>query len=398
MNIDIQQVKRDFDNGTLICRATIGSVIDLAMSAQPAPIQSAELAESIDTARAAGRAEAVAIIMGMDPEDPLSECIAWGENGDCGDHSAYWCTDKLQAVFKTDDLLMNMMGKAEADAMEAHFMLEDAKRAIPAQPIADVSAPTDGITKFDIDLMAAKFPLPETRYNGCGDGSEPLYTPEMMYAYAHQFIVAMAHARKPELDKALEHITKLDAAARAAAPVSGQAASIDTPEFRKLLQAAEGGAFRTETFNALVAHIMQWADSRPRSEDSRAEALEAVENIVLQQCTGMAAKDIRLSRILDAIRALATTAAPERKRSPYVLGVKPPVSVEDQRKAFERSGQAAQEQAAPALTDARISEIALAVGMGTTRYEVDPEWYCREFARRIERHLAGGAGATGEKS
>lgn len=26
-------------------------------------------------------------------------------------------------------------------------------------------------------------PLPETRYNGCGDGSEPLYTPDMMQAY-----------------------------------------------------------------------------------------------------------------------------------------------------------------------------------------------------------------------
>lgn len=88
---------------------------------------------------------------------------------------------------------------------------EDYVRALAA-PVSDGDAMPPG--KFDYELMMQKFPLPETRYNGCGDGSEPLYTPEMVCMYAHQHIVAMAHARAPELNKALDHIAKLEQAAR----------------------------------------------------------------------------------------------------------------------------------------------------------------------------------------
>ncbi len=242
-----------------------------------------------------------------------------------------------------------------------------------AQPAADVSAPTDDITLFDVELMEQKFPLPETRYNGCGDGSEPLYTPDMMYAYAHQFIVAMAHARKPELDKALAHIAKLGAAARAAAPVSGPdenryarelatalwekyykdeapqwkvlpdtygalsqidnmttglcraapvsgqgaSESIATNEFLGKLLAwinVRHDRIRDEAaYNAIIDHITEWADSRPRSEDSRAKVLTDLRNVqAIFSCakTGQGLREQALCVLGDAIRTLATTATP----------------------------------------------------------------------------------------
>ena len=179
---------------------------------------------------------------------------------------------------------------------------ESCARELAAQPIADVSASTDERAAFDKARATGQFrPVTEQ----C-----PIW-----YATQLRWEGWEMHAA--------------EAYARAAAPVSGQAASIRyDAQFSALVLnymiSGGVGAEGKRTFDALVQHI----DSRPRSEDSRAEVLGAVENIVLQQCTGMAAKDIRLSRILAAIRALATTAAPER------------------------SGQAAQEQAAPALTDA----------------------------------------------
>lgn len=35
-------------------------------------------------------------------------------------------------------------------------------------------------------------PLPETPYNGCGDGSEPLYTADMLHLYASQYAASLA--------------------------------------------------------------------------------------------------------------------------------------------------------------------------------------------------------------
>jgi hypothetical protein len=235
-----------------------------------------EVTEAINAARAAGRAEAVAIIMGMDPEDPLSECIVWGENGDCGDHSAYWCTDKLQAVFKTDDLLMNMMDKAETDAMEAHFMLEDAKRAAtPAQPIADVSAPTDERTAFEASRtrghhydtdefgsysnalvegdfrtwQAARAAAPVSTDTGCHAINPPEFPKYMPDFFEHQ-------SKEAVWDHAC--LTGW----RSAAPVSGQAASIDVSEGVEILDSLignieQGGNYSVEATLTFLGQIKQ---------------------------------------------------------------------------------------------------------------------------------------------
>lgn len=82
-----------------------------------------------------------------------------------------------------------------------------------------VCVPTTAASSLDLSLIA-RLPLPETTYNACGDGSEPLYTPEMVYEYANKHIVAMAHARAPELNKALEHIAKLEAVIRSTTPAA----------------------------------------------------------------------------------------------------------------------------------------------------------------------------------
>jgi len=123
----------------------------------------------------------------------------------------------------------------------------------------------------------------------------------------------------PRAERAKQLLAML--AARAAAPVSGQGASIDTPEFRDLLYACYAETHGHKAQDALV----QFIDSRPRSEDSRAKVLEAAE-----LCEAEAAKtrvkaaennsrasDMAFGRmsaaedLAAAIRALASTTPPK---------------------------------------------------------------------------------------
>lgn len=65
-------------------------------------------------ARAEGRAEAVALIMGMDVEDPLSHCaIGSGPCPATGEYDTHWDEAKLREAFKADDLLFDMQARAE---------------------------------------------------------------------------------------------------------------------------------------------------------------------------------------------------------------------------------------------------------------------------------------------
>lgn len=108
------------------------------------------------------------------------------------------------------------------------------------------------------------------------------------------------------------------------APVSGQGASIDTPEFRALLTAHAQHQNQVTRLN-LIAHI----DSRPRSEDSRAKVLEEAaqacdsraENFQTSMTNAIHGSTAELARALRneasscalAIRALASTITTESK-------------------------------------------------------------------------------------
>ncbi|HEX8610217.1 MAG TPA: hypothetical protein VF800_02930 [Telluria sp.] len=79
------------------------------------------------------------------------------------------------------------------------------KRADAPTVIANVRAKLEAAGFLPVGAGAAPDapagdlpPLPETRYNGCGDGSEPLYTPDMMHAYVLADRAAVAPAGHAE--------------------------------------------------------------------------------------------------------------------------------------------------------------------------------------------------------
>ena len=89
-------------------------------------------------------------------------------------------------------------------------------------------------------------PLPETRYNGCGDGSEPLYTPEMMHDYARAAIAAARPAIWYEgCDTALAH---------------GPAASKPAPAIQA--KATDGEDRSKWTLKQWYEHVGAWEDER----------------------------------------------------------------------------------------------------------------------------------------
>lgn len=57
-------------------------------------------------------------------------------------------------------------------------------------------------------------PLPETHYNGCGDGSEPLYTADMVHLYAIQYATQLALPAGPVPDVAAIRTAALKEAAQ----------------------------------------------------------------------------------------------------------------------------------------------------------------------------------------
>lgn len=51
-------------------------------------------------------------------------------------------------------------------------------------------------------------PLPETHYNGSGDGSEPLYTEDMLHLYASQYAASLAPPAGPVPDEIAVHVPR----------------------------------------------------------------------------------------------------------------------------------------------------------------------------------------------
>lgn len=86
-----------------------------AKPATPSPAQPAPVVDG-DKLRAAGRAEAMAILMQLDPETGIDDYTGWRTSGAPEDEgSAYWKEDKLRELFSVDGSLADMMDKAEAE-------------------------------------------------------------------------------------------------------------------------------------------------------------------------------------------------------------------------------------------------------------------------------------------
>lgn len=142
---------------------------------------------------------------------------------------------------------------------------------------------------------------------------------EDVSAYDVILSAAMANAilakLNPELRPALYTQEQAAMVEHSATPVSGQAASIDTPDFRDMVISAS-----TELVNNYAgkhtAKLVQFIDSRPRSEDSRADALEAARIAYASEFPPNVDGEPDVGNIHANIRklkdALATTAAPER--------------------------------------------------------------------------------------
>lgn len=88
---------------------------EIALSAQEAAPVVAKPVDA-DAMRAAGRAEAMEILMQLDPESGIDEYTGWGKSGAPEDEgSAYWKVDKLRELFSVDGSLADMMDKAEGE-------------------------------------------------------------------------------------------------------------------------------------------------------------------------------------------------------------------------------------------------------------------------------------------
>jgi hypothetical protein len=92
-------------------------------------VPAAQLDErALMAARAEGRAEAVLIILSMEPEDALNDCMAG--SGPCpatGEYDTHWDDEKLRAKFMVGDSTINMETKAELayyEYQEARMVLE----------------------------------------------------------------------------------------------------------------------------------------------------------------------------------------------------------------------------------------------------------------------------------
>jgi len=204
-------------------------------------------------------------------------------------------------------------GRTRSQNLTRHQQeLDDAAGVIRfghGQPIADVSAPTDeraAFEAFEVSLHEKSHNRPLTddekkyvlrpansilasegsRYEACqarwegwqARAAAPVSGPTLSaepYAYVttDEKMLAFADCIKPECRHDMTPLYKR------AAPVSGQGASIDTPEFRELMrQAAVQAINGNDSYHKIVDEIIAFVDSLPRSEDSRAKVLTDAED------------------------------------------------------------------------------------------------------------------------
>jgi hypothetical protein len=94
-----------------------------------APKQEAPTDEC-DTWRAAGRAEALSILMGLCPETGIDEYTGWSSSGSPEDEGcAHWNEEKLRELLHVDSALADMMSKAEAAYYDYRSQKDEAEHA-----------------------------------------------------------------------------------------------------------------------------------------------------------------------------------------------------------------------------------------------------------------------------
>lgn len=104
----------------------LGEFKDAQPVQQPAPVAEPHY----EAGRKQGRAEALAILLQLDPECGIDEYTGWRSSGAPEDEgSAYWEEDKLRKLFGADSALADMMDRAEAEYWKYLGMQDEAERA-----------------------------------------------------------------------------------------------------------------------------------------------------------------------------------------------------------------------------------------------------------------------------
>lgn len=99
--------------------------------------QAAPTSDALVAARAKGRAEALDIIMGVDPEDGISAYIGWHTSGAPEDEgSSHWDSAKLRELLHVDSALADMQDKAESEYYKNLNLREEAERLHAAALLA----------------------------------------------------------------------------------------------------------------------------------------------------------------------------------------------------------------------------------------------------------------------
>jgi hypothetical protein len=109
------------------CDAALRKAFDAGRGAQPtadaAPVDA-------DKMRAQGRAEALAILMGLSAEGGIDAYTGWSKPvGPEDEGDAYWDEPKLRELFAVDGTLADMMNKAEAEHYQYLGMQQEAQHA-----------------------------------------------------------------------------------------------------------------------------------------------------------------------------------------------------------------------------------------------------------------------------
>lgn len=83
-----------------------------------------------DVGRAAGRAEAMAILVSLEPDGGIDDYIGWSSSGSPEDEgNACWKEDKLRELLNVDSTLADMMDKALGEYYRYQGLQDEAKRA-----------------------------------------------------------------------------------------------------------------------------------------------------------------------------------------------------------------------------------------------------------------------------
>ena len=100
------------------------------VAAQPVQQPAAVGNQHYESGRKQGRAEALTILMQIEPECGIDEYIGWRNSGAPEDEgSAYWNELKLRELFAVDGMLADMMDKAEGEYWRYLGMKDEAEHA-----------------------------------------------------------------------------------------------------------------------------------------------------------------------------------------------------------------------------------------------------------------------------